>query len=46
MLEVFIHVCGLYMELKMLGTTQENEDSDEYQGDKMGQSKNTRLMCQ
>ena len=35
-------------KLKTLGMTQENEDRDEDQGpgDKMGQSKNTRLMCQ
>ena len=34
-------------ELKKLGTTQEHvKDRDEDQGDKIGQSKNTRLMCQ
>ena len=33
-------------DLKMLGTTQENEDKDNDQGDKMGRNENTRLMCQ
>ena len=33
-------------ELKKLGTTQENEDKDEDQGDKMGRNEKTRLMCQ
>ena len=33
-------------ELKKLGTTQEHEDRDEDQGDKVGQSENTRLMYQ
>ena len=33
-------------ELKTVGTTQEHEDRDEDQGEKMGQNKNTVLMCQ
>ena len=33
-------------ELKKLGMTQEQEDNDLNQGDKMGRNENTRLMCQ
>ena len=29
-----------------LGSYGEHEDRDEDQGDKMGQNKNTKLMCQ
>ena len=32
-------------ELKTLGMTQENEDRDKDQGDKMGWNENTGLMC-
>ena len=33
-------------ELKTLGMTQEHEDKDEDQGNKMGRNENTGLMCQ
>ena len=34
------------VELKKLGTTQEHEDKDKDQSDKIGWNENTRLMCQ